>query len=140
MADCVEYTYLNEDGEEVTGHRIADVRTPEEEAWRTRQALAEADGRKEYTQAELVADHEAGADLPYADVQALSERGGEPVKPAPDEPPPPISPDSAAKAEASALEIKAEDEAAAEDKGRREALEAEKARIDAELSGEGWVK
>jgi hypothetical protein len=53
----------------------AKTKVPErDEAWRERQALADADGRKEYSAAELVADHEADADLPYVDVLALSDR------------------------------------------------------------------
>lgn len=41
---------------------------------RERRALAEADPRKEWTEAELVQAHDDNADMPYDDLRALSDR------------------------------------------------------------------
>jgi hypothetical protein len=117
-----------------------DPEGPRDEAWRERQAFAEADGRSDYSAADLMAAHEAK--VPYAglDVIELGYRGAEfdQVEPADvDEGP---TEDEAAQARAEADEAAALAQTEQEDEARKQALLAERDRLDAELKDEGWVK
>lgn len=118
------------------------VRSADEENARTRAALAAADGRREYSAAELVQQNLDNAPMPYVDV--IGEAAIVPIHdPADAEAPAQVAADAEAQLPDAEIERlqqdanRAESELESEQEARRKALEAERDRVNAELQGMG---
>lgn len=116
------------------------ARSAAEERSRTRAALAAADGRREYSGAELAQQDADNAPLPYVDV--LGEDAVTPVHdPADAEAPAEVAAEADAQLPEAEIERlkqdadRAEAELESEQDARRQALEAERDRVTAELEG-----
>lgn len=120
--------------------KIDPARSAAEESSRTRAALAAADGRREYSAAELAQQDADDAPLPYVDV--IGQEAVTPVHdPADAEAPAEVAAEAdAALPDAEIERLKAEANRAeadleSEQEARRQALEAERDRVNAELEG-----